>query len=86
MICCVSGNELHIRREQEKLHSPPVCGEGIEMDEKRAATDETSLHQAMKTLGAQLEQVSDALDRMERRLDALYDECQRIGAATQRTL
>ncbi len=56
------------------------------MDRKNAAEDEASLKQAIKALGSQIEQVSGALDRMEGRLDALYDECQRIGATTQRSI
>ncbi|WP_375202416.1 hypothetical protein [Hyphococcus sp.] len=48
--------------------------------------DAKRLQQSLDAFTAKLEAMSALLDRMEGRLDVLYEECQRIGGSTQRTL
>lgn len=43
------------------------------------------LQRSIDIIAEKLEAMSAALDRMEGRLDVLYEECQRIGGSTQRT-
>ncbi len=52
----------------------------------RNEEDVKRLQQSIDTVAAKLEAMSAALDRMEGRLDVLYEECQRIGGSAQRTL
>ena len=52
----------------------------------RRREDAKALHQAVTALARRLEEISDALSRMEGRLDVLYDECQRTGGASERML
>lgn len=44
------------------------------------------LQETIDALSARIDAMSEAMERMEGRLDVLYDECQRIGAAAQRGL
>jgi len=55
------------------------ANKGKEEDVKR-------LQQTVDAFAAKLEAMSAALDRMEGRLDVLYEECQRIGGSAQRSL
>ncbi len=57
------------------------------MDAKTEKEEDVKrLQQSLEAFAAKLEAMSDLLDRMEGRLDALYEECQRIGGSTQRSL
>lgn len=56
------------------------------MEEKGDVRKAEQLQEAVDALGLQVEALSEAMGRMEARLDVLYDECQRIGGSAQRTL
>ena len=56
------------------------------MDENNESDNAQRLQQTVDALDLRLQTLSDAVERMEARLDVLYDECQRIGGSAQRTL
>ena len=48
--------------------------------------DLAQLQESVTALAVQMGEMYEALGRVEARLDTLYDECQRIGIFTQRTV
>ena len=56
------------------------------MDANKTNEEARRLQQKVDALGLRLETLTEAVERMEARLDVLYDECQRIGGSAQRTL
>ncbi|WP_428408524.1 hypothetical protein [Hyphococcus sp.] len=56
------------------------------MAEKKQHDEAKKLRETIDAFSARLDAMSAAIERMEGRLDVLYEECQRIGGAAQRTI